>query len=180
MIRTFIAVPVPQTIRYILHSMGRGLPGARPVPEEQIHLTLRFIGEVEGGLFYDIKESLSDIRHPAFTMGIKGVGHFPPRGKPRVIWAGVTAQEKLLALRNSVEKQLSSCGIPPENRKFTAHITLARLKDTHLKRIGEFLSGNSFLEMDEFPVRDFHLYSSKLTGRGAIHTLERSYPLLEK
>jgi RNA 2',3'-cyclic 3'-phosphodiesterase len=179
MIRIFIAVPVPQPVQYILHSIGRGIPDSRPVPEEQIHMTLRFIGEVEGSQFKDIKESLSDVNHPPFSMGIRGVGHFPPRGKPKVIWAGVTSQERLLTLRRTIEKQLSICGIPPENRKFAAHITLARLKETSLKRLGEFLSGNSFLELDEFPIQEFHLYSSKLTGKGAIHTLEQRYPLLQ-
>ena len=177
MIRTFIAVPVPPTVRYILHSMGRGIPGSRPVPEDQIHLTLRFIGEVEGSQFKDIKESLAEVNLPTFNMGIQGVGHFPPRGKPKVIWAGVTSEDNLQTLRNRVEKQLAACDIAPENRKFSPHITLARLRESSLKRVGEFLSGNSFLQIDEFPVEEFQLFSSKLTGKGAIHTLEESYPL---
>lgn len=180
MIRLFIAVPLPQPVRYILHSMGRGLPGSRPVPEDQMHLTLRFIGEVEGSLSKDIQESLENVTHPCFTMRIKGVGHFPPRGKPRVIWAGISPTDKILDLRNKIERQLTACGLESEKRKFAAHVTLARLNDTPLKRVGEFLAGNSFLEFDEFSVDCFHLFSSKLTPKGAIHSLEQSYHLLPR
>ncbi len=178
MIRLFIAIDLPQPIRYILHAMGRGLPNSRPVKEEQIHLTLRFIGEVEGNVFKDIKEYLTEIEQPPFSISINGVGHFPPRGKPRVIWVGVAPKEELIKLRNRIEMQLARSGVMPEGRKYTPHITLARLNNTPLKRVGEFLSGNSFFNTEAFDVESYHLYSSKLTPKGAIHTIEESYPVL--
>ncbi len=177
MIRLFIAIDLPPPIRHILHSMGRGIPNARPVKEEQIHLTLRFIGDVEGSIFKDIRESLASVAIHPFSISVKGVGHFPPRGKPRVIWAGVQPTEQLIQMRNRIETQLAGCGIEPERRKFMPHITLARLKNTPAKRLGEFLAGNSFFETEMFPVLHFNLYSSKLTQKGAIHTIERSYSL---
>ncbi len=180
MIRLFIAITLPQPIRLMLHSMGRGIPNARPVKEEQIHLTLRFIGEVEGSMFKDIQESLTSVELLPFSISIKGVGHFPPRGKPRIIWAGVQPTEQLIRLRNKIDSQLTRCSIEPERRKYMPHITLARLKNTSLKRVGEFLSGNSFFQTEAFSVEGFHLYSSKITQKGAIHTIEQSYPLVTK
>ncbi len=176
--RLFIAVELPQPIRFMLHSMGRGIPNSRPVKEEQIHLTMRFIGEVEGNVFKDIQERLTAIKHPPFSIVMKGVGHFPPRGKPRVIWVGVEPKGELLKLRNRIEKTLTTCGIEPEGRKYMPHVTLARLNNTPLKRVGEFLSGNSFFQTETFTVESFHLFSSKLTSKGAIHFIEQSYPLV--
>lgn len=178
MIRTFIAIPVPQKITPFLHAMGGSLPGAKAVPPEQIHITIRFIGEIEWLLFQDIMESLHQVKQEKFQIAIKGVGHFPPRGKPRVLWAGLNEKNNISQLKNRIDRQLKSCGIPPDSRKFSPHVTFARLKSTSLQRVTEFLSGNAFLEFDEFTVSEFHLYSSKLNNKGAIHTIEEKYPLM--
>jgi len=179
MIRLFIAVPVPEEIRFILHSMGRSIHGAKGVPQEQIHLTLRFIGEVDGTLFHDIAEQLATISSSRFTMKIEGVGHFPPRGKPRVVWAGIEDNSHLGSLKRKVDTALLHCGLPPDKRKFAPHITLARLNTSSLQRITEFLSGNAFLEFPSFEVNSFQLYSSRLGHKGAVHTLEQSYNLVD-
>lgn len=176
MIRSFIAIPIPATITPFLHAMGRSLPGARTVSQEQIHLTLRFIGEIEWNVFQDMKESLTEVDFTPFPLTIQGVGHFPPKGKPRVLWAGTNQKERLSQLRNSIDKQLKLCGIAPEGRKFSPHITFARLKTTSLQKVTEFLAGNSFLSFEPFDVTGFNLYSSKLTPKGAIHTVEGHYP----
>ncbi len=110
-------------------------------------------------------------------MKIQGVGHFPPRGKPRVVWAGVRPVEPIQALKRKIDACLQTCQLVPDKRKFSPHITLARLKDTPVKRVTEFLAGNAFLDFEEFEANSFYLYSSKLTPKGAIHTLEASYPL---
>lgn len=157
--------------------MGRSLPGARPVPVEQIHITLRFIGEVEGSLLHDIKDSLSFVSASPFNLGIQGVGHFPPRGKPRVIWAGLYPTDKLTSLKKRIDTNLQQCGVAAEQRKFSPHVTLARLNNCPLRRVTEFLAGNSFLRFDEIQIKTFNLYSSKLTQKGAVHTLEHSYQL---
>jgi len=177
MIRLFTAVPIPDQFKVFLHEMGRGLPGAKPVAPEQMHITLRFIGEVEGGLFKDIREELAAVECCAFPLAIRGVGHFPPRGRPRVVWAGLEPTEELKRLKRKIDTRLISCGLPPDNRKFAPHITLARLNTTSLGRITSFLAGNAFVEFDEFMVDSFHLYSSKLSAKGAQHFLEGNYPL---
>ncbi len=175
--RLFIAIDIPETLRTLLHTMGRGIPGARPVGTDQIHLTLRFIGEVDGGLAEDIREALADIRTGPFALTVHGVGHFPPRGAPRVLWAGLDPSDELLLLRNRIERRLIACGLAPEPRKFSPHITLARLKGSPLRRVGEFLAGNSLLHPDGFTVDHFLLYSSRLIKSGAVHTIEGHYPL---
>lgn len=177
MIRLFTAIPIPQDIRPLLHRMGCSLPMARAVPDEQIHLTLRFIGEVESNRYLDIKENLSFVSGSSFSLEIQGVGHFPPRGKPRVLWAGVQPVEKVAQLKRKIDVCLARCEIGPDKRKFSPHITFARLYDTPLKRVTEFLAGNSFLQFHKFDVDCFHLLSSRLLPKGAVHTLEAVYPL---
>jgi RNA 2',3'-cyclic 3'-phosphodiesterase len=177
MIRLFIAIDIPDSLRPILHAMGRGIPGARPISEDQIHLTVRFIGEVESGLAKDVENTLDTVAAAPFNLSIQGVGHFPPRGIPRVLWVGIRPSEELFLLRNRIERQLLACGLPVEQRKFAPHITIARLKDTPLKRLGEYLAGNSFFQTEEFLVEYFSLYASRLTKKGAIHAVVRCYSL---
>ena len=177
MIQLFVAVELPLDIRLYIKSLGRGIPGSRPLPAEQIHLTLRFLGEVEGSLFQDIRECLSEVKKNPFSLQVRGVGCFPPRGAPRVIWAGVTPTEELLRLKKRVDRALLSCGVELEKRKFSPHITLARLRNSPIQRVSEFLAGNSFLQTPEFTVDSFHLFSSQLGKSGALHTLEESYYL---
>jgi RNA 2',3'-cyclic 3'-phosphodiesterase len=177
MIRLFVAIDLPAPIRSMLNVIGQGIPGSRPVSEDQIHLTLRFIGEVEGGMAKDIHEALADVHAVPFSLRVQGVGFFPPRGMPRVLWAGLPQLNELIVLRNRIERQLVSCGLPPEQRKFAPHITIARLKDSPLRRVGEFLAGNALFQTDGFPVDRFFLYSSRLTKNGAIHAVEQEYPL---
>ncbi len=177
MIRLFVAVELPPEILLSIKDLGRGIPGARPVPAEQIHLTLCFPGEVESSLFQDIRECLFEVKIKPFPLQVSGVGHFPPRGAPRVIWAGVTPTEELVRLKKRVDKALLSCGVELERRKFSPHITLARLRNSPIQRVGAFLAGNSFLQSPEFTVDSFHLFSSRLGKSGALHTLEESYEL---
>jgi RNA 2',3'-cyclic 3'-phosphodiesterase len=179
MLRLFVAIDPPEEIRAQLSAMCFGIPGAKWLEKEQIHLTLRFIGEVDGGRFEDIREALTAIRAEPFSMRLKGVGYFPPRKQPRVLWVGVESNSSLLQLRNRVEKALVRTGVEPEHRKFAPHLTLARLKDTPPTKLANFLAGNALYASTPFEVTEFQLYSSKLTREGAAHVKEVSY-LLER
>ena len=108
---------------------------------------------------------------------MKGVGHFPPRGAPRIIWAGLEKSETLMFLRKKIDTALLQIGVTPEKRKFSPHITLARLKNTPPQKVARFLSGNGLFSQEPFQVEDFKLYSSTLTPKGAIHKVERIYSL---
>ena len=140
---------------------------------------MRFIGEVGGALFLDIKNTLEEINISPFDIQLKGVGHFPPRGAPRVIWVGLEKSEPLQLLRKKIDSALLKIGLEPERRKFSPHITLARLKNTPLQKVANFLSGNGLFSQEPFQVDDFKLYSSTLTPKGAIHKVERVYYLNE-
>ncbi len=178
MIRLFIAIDVPEAVRKEVAGMGRAIANTRPVPADQLHLTLKFIGEVEGSRSLDIRDALTEIFLPKFSIALKGIGTFPPRGIPRILWVGVEAGEHILPLRNSIERTLAVINIPRDKKKYIPHLTIARLKNCSIHHLQQFLAGNAFFQTAEFPVESFHLYSSRLTQKGAQHTVERSYPLI--
>lgn len=177
MIRLFIAIDIPENIRKEVEGMGRTIKNARPVPVEQLHLTLKFVGEVESSRLLDIDDALRKITFPKFSLSLRGVGTFPPRGTPRVLWVGVDSAEQTTNLRNCIERELAATGIPREKKRYTPHLTLARLGNCPIQQLHQFLAGNAFFQSSEFLVEKFHLYSSKLTPKGALHTLERFYLL---
>jgi 2'-5' RNA ligase len=177
MIRTFIALQLDHSIRTRLNELGRTISGARPVPTEQIHLTLRFIGDIDGALFHDVRDGLAGVEAEALTLSIRGVGHFPPRGAPRVIWAGVEPTVELLAVRSAINRALAGVGIGAEERSYHPHVTIARLKNSSIGRIADFLTSNSLLQSPSFTITSFTLFTSALTAKGAIHSIAAEYPL---
>ncbi|HHB75783.1 MAG TPA: RNA 2',3'-cyclic phosphodiesterase [Desulfobulbus sp.] len=175
--RLFVAIDLPEKIKEQVAGLCCGLPGARWVNPEQLHLTLRFIGEVDGGMFRDIRETLDEVRSDPFTLQLDGVGFFPPRGKPRVAWVGLRQSVELSQLRNRIESRLAALGLEPETRKFSPHITLARLKNTPASKVGRFLETHNLFLSPPFTIKEFFLYSSRLGRNGAIHRIEAGYPL---
>ena len=175
--RLFVAIDLPTPVKNRLAPLCFGLPGARWVEPEQLHLTLRFIGDVDAMVFQDVREALAEVRSELFPLRLEGVGFFPPRGKPRVVWVGISKNEQLLLLRKRVESVLVRTGLEPEGRKFSPHITLARLKNTPPSKVGAFLSHHGLFITEDFSVSEFLLYSSVLSNKGAKHYIEDSYPL---
>lgn len=175
--RLFVAIDPPPGIREQLGTLCCGLPGARWVEPEQLHLTLRFIGDVDGSVLIRVQEILAAVRVGAFSLRLEGIGFFPPRGSPRVVWVGIRKNEQLLHLHNRIESVLVRAGLAPEDRKFSPHITLARLKNTPASRIGAYLAQHGLFITEEFQVNEFLLYSSVLNSRGARHYIEEGYPL---
>lgn len=175
--RLFVAIDLPAAIRDRLSSLCCGLPGARWIAPEQMHLTLRFIGEVDSSVFQLVCEALTEVRGEPFTLQLEGIGFFPPRGKPRVAWVGIRKSDQLVQLRKRIESVLVRSGLEPEGRKYSPHITLARLNDTPGSRIGAYLAHNGLFHSGEFAVREFYLYSSVLNSKGAKHYIEQRYAL---
>ena len=175
--RLFVAIDLPDEVGRGLTRLSSGLPGARWTRQEQLHLTLRFIGEVDGGRFRDIREELGGVSLQPFSLQLEGLGVFPPRGRPRVVWAGLRQGKPLLHLRNQVEAALARVGLARETRKFAPHITLARLKNTPAVRVGRYLEQWGLYASRPFTVDRFFLYSSQLGHNGAIHTIEAEYRL---
>ncbi len=177
--RLFVAVDFPPSVNDRLIGLCNGVPGAKWVSAGQLHLTLRFIGEVDNGTFADIAEALSEVAAAPFAMRLEGVGHFPPRGAPRVLWAGVGDGAPLARLHHKIEAQLRRLGLPPDRRKFAPHVTLARLRQAHLRMVRDYLVQHAPFATEDFPVSEFHLYSSRLGGGTALHRIEASYALGE-
>jgi 2'-5' RNA ligase len=177
--RLFVAIDFPETVNRRLASLAGGVRGARWLPPEQFHLTLRFIGEVDDGALADIAEALSLIRAAPFTLRLSGVGHFPLRGQPRVLWAGVEDNTALADLNALIESRLRRLGLAPERRNFAPHVTLARLKQVTLGRVRDFLADHADFITESVAIDEFQLYSSTLGARGAVHVIEASYGLDE-
>ena len=176
MIRLFVAVELPESVRERLLSLQGGVPGARWSTAGQLHLTLRFIGEVNENVGHDIDDALATIRAPSFTLELAGVGEFGSKN-PRALWAGVKSNEALLHLQRKIETALQRIGLAAEQRKYSPHITLARLKAAPRDKVLQFLTHGALFSAGPFPVRQFVLFSSHQSASGSIYHPERVYRL---
>jgi len=177
MIRLFVALQIPEKMRERLVALQGGVPGARLANSEQMHLTLRFIGEVDDHVAHDIDDALAGIRAPAFTLELACIGEFGGK-TPRALWAGVRPNEALLHLQRKIETALQRIGLPAETRKFSAHVTLARMKGAPQEKIVQFLTHHALFASGPFAVDDFVLFSSHLSHGGSIYHPERVYRLI--
>ncbi len=177
MLRLFVALDPPEPVRLSLARLCNGVPGAKWLPPDQFHLTLSFIGEVDYDAFADIADALAAVSVAPFSLRLSGVGHFPPRGAPKVLWAGLDDGAPAALLRDEIETQLRRLGQAPDSRKFAPHVTLARLKHAPLGRVRDFLAQHALFASEAFALSTFHLYSSRLGAAGAVHRIEASYPL---
>ncbi len=173
--RLFVAIPLPDNIREQLASMSADVAGARWLPREQMHLTLRFIGEVDRATFRAIASALKGISQTSFRLKLIGVGYFPNARRPRVIWVGVNDELKLERLNGKVEAILREVGLPSENRKYKPHVALARLKSPSKEKVRDFLVTHARFKSQTFSVEGFNLYSSQLGASGAVHTIEAAF-----
>ena len=137
---------------------------------------MRFIGEVDRHVAGDILAALGGIRHPALEIAISGLGTFDRRGVPETVWAGVTPHEPLKALHNKIDSALARIGVPPEQRAYLPHITLARLKRSS-GTVRDLIEQSGGLASAPFRVDRFGLFESRLTPEGAVYTEIESYSL---
>jgi 2'-5' RNA ligase len=175
--RLFVAIALPDPLRSQLSGLCNGLPGARWVTPENLHLTLRFIGEVEGHDAEDIDAALSGIRSPRFPLTLSGVGEFSDGRRLRSVWVGVEPSDMLERLQAKVEQAVQRAGRPPEKRKFKPHVTLARFKSHPGGRLESYFTERSLFRAPPFEVTGFTLFSSYLAHEGAIYSPETVYPL---
>ncbi len=174
--RLFVALPIPQTVAQSIMLIQGGVPGARWQSREQLHLTLRFIGEVGGRETAMLDDALAGIEAPAFALQLHGVGQFGNK-LPHTLWAGMRKSEALEHLQRKVDNAIRRVGQPKDAHKFTPHVTLARLRNPDGAKMIEWLTYNALDTSAEFPVDAFHLYSSRLTSDGSVYAVERKYPL---
>jgi 2'-5' RNA ligase len=175
--RLFVAISLPQQVRARLLAAMGGVAGARWQDEDQLHLTLRFIGEVDRHRAEDVHAALGGVHFAPFTLALAGVGAFERRGEPTILWAAVAPQEPVKALHKKVDQALGRIGLDPESRAYSPHVTLARLP-RGAGPVGHFLHAAGRLASPPFPVEDFCLFESRLTPDGPVYAIVERYPLL--
>ena len=168
----FIAIRPPEEVRDCLVDAMEGIEGARWIDEEKLHLTLRFVGEVERPAANDLAAALGRISAPPVTLSVDGVGHFDKRNRygarPRALWARVPRHGLLEELRLKVERACEAAGLGRETRRFTPHITLARL-GPDVGEIGTWLARFGNLSVGPWQATEFILYESHLGQSGAFY-----------
>ena len=173
--RLFVAIRPPELVRDLLLDTMEGLAGLRWQEDEQLHLTLRFVGEVERPVAEDLAVALATLRFSPFAIRIAGVGRFDHH-KRGALWAGVEPRAPLAALAAKVERLCVSVGLPPERRAFHPHITLARWGRGGGPSLDPFLSCYAALRSDDFTVDTVTLYESHLGRDGAHYEAVADYP----
>ncbi|MGF1561610.1 MAG: RNA 2',3'-cyclic phosphodiesterase [Geminicoccaceae bacterium] len=177
--RLFIALDLPDDIKDSLLDLAMPLPATRWQGGDQLHLTLRFLGEVDPGRIAPLTRALETVDVAPFAIQLKGLGHFPPRGEPRVLWVGVEGREPLERLRRAVSAALDEVGVDYERRKFTPHVTIARIAaPLPTNRLASFLTKRSLFRSESFLPPSFSLYQSFLRPGGAEYHAIATYPLV--
>jgi RNA 2',3'-cyclic 3'-phosphodiesterase len=174
--RLFTALALPGSLRLCLSLLKSGIPGARWVEPDALHLTLRFIGEVDGHGEADVMSALQMTHARRFDVLLEGVGQFGDK-KPHALWAGVKPAEPLLRLAAKIDQALQRTGLPAEARRYTPHVTLARLKDSAPARVAAYLAEHNLFRAEPFTATEFVLYSSHLGRQGAHYRPEAAFPL---
>jgi 2'-5' RNA ligase len=174
--RLFVAIRPPEAIRDRLLDLMEGLEAARWQGDDQLHLTLRFIGEVDRHTAEDVASGLTAVRHPRFGIALHNLGTFERRGRAGALWAGVAPHDQLHALHRKIDQACVRAGLEPEHRAFAPHITLARLKRG--TGVAAFVAERFALASEPFEVDNFILYQSDLTPAGAVYSAIARYPLV--
>ncbi len=182
-LRLFIAVPLPpplkEEIGKVLDRLRRGAGGVRWVRPDNVHITLKFLGNVSEGRVEEVAQAMRRAAegHAPFEIEIRGAGGFPTDRSPRVLWIGIGDERgRLFELHRDLQKELSPLGFPTEDREFRPHLTLGRVKaDKDKRRVSLLLEEIKGREFGRMEVKELVLYESRLKPSGAeYHDLERA------
>jgi 2'-5' RNA ligase len=173
--RLFIGIRPTAPVREALIDTMEALEGARWQDDEQLHLTMRFVGDVEREVANDLATALASIASPSFELELAGVSQFERKGRPTAIWARVRPAPELDRLRAKIDRACDLAGLGGETRRFTPHITIARL-NSQTGPIVDWLTRNSGLRAT-WQVDAFSLFESHLLASGAQYGVAVHYPL---
>jgi 2'-5' RNA ligase len=174
--RLFVAIRPPEPIRDLLIDAMDDSADFRWQDDEQLHLTLRFVGEVDRPVANDLADALIHVRAPSMEVRLAGTGRFEQRSSG-ALWAGIEPKQPLAALAAKIERACVGVGLEPEHRAFHPHITLARWKGRRTRELGDFLDRTRGLSSPPFSVRDFILFESHLSRHGAHYEEVASFVL---
>jgi len=175
--RLFTGVEIPSDIGQALSTLRGGLPGARWIDPENYHMTLRFIGDVDDMIAHEIASMLGRVKRGAFDLHMDGLTSFGGR-KPRAVVANVSPAQALLDVQAEQERLMQRIGLEAEGRKFTPHVTLARLRESSSRDVADYLAARGFFRTSRFKVSRFVLFSSRASVGGGPYVVEASYPLI--
>lgn len=174
--RLFVALRPPVSIRHQLLALMHGIPGARWQEDDQLHITLRFIGEVDRPQADDITAALDTIHAPPLDLTIAGMGRFDSRGRANSLWAGIRPIEAIGALHRKIDAALVRAGLEPERRAYNPHVTVARL-NAPLEPVDRFVAAHATLNSAPFTLDHFGLFESHLGHAGARYGMIARYRL---
>lgn len=175
--RLFAAIALPESLKSRIALMQGGIPGARWVDRDNLHLTLAFIGEVDDETAERAAEALETVRAEPFPLTLQGCGLFSKGKHPESLWLGIEPSEELMHLQKSLCRALEMARAPLEARKFTPHVTLARLKRADEGQLAEFIAAHSLFTAPAFEVNGFFLYESLETKNGRVYETVSSFTL---
>lgn len=173
--RLFIAIDMPEQVQDQISDLYTAIQGARWVPQNQLHITMNFIGETDTSTESSIIAALERISFEPFHIAVKSTGFFPLRKDPQVLWVGIDTCTELENLQRSIERSLTTLGIIADHRTFHPHVTVARLDKPHKERVVQFITENHLFKTEPFEIDAFHLYRSYLGKNGAQYVKEASF-----
>jgi len=174
--RLFTGLEIPSDLASDLSTLRGGISGARWIDTENYHMTLRFIGDIDDAAARDVCGTLERIRRRPFTVTLEGLDSFGG-GRPRAIVAKAKAAAELVELQAEQERLMRRIGIPPGPRKFTPHVTLARLRDASAAAVSAYLATRGFFLSRRFEATRFVLFSARASTGGGPYVVEAAYPL---
>ncbi len=175
MIRLFTALEIPDQVAEKLVRLQRGIEGARWIDRADLHITLRFIGDVPENVAADVDDALALIPVTPFEIELEGVGEFGGE-RPNALWAGVKMSEPLRILQGRHESAMRRIGLKPETRKFHPHVTVARITRASVMDVGHYIAANNLFAAPRFTVERFTLFSAKGGTGGGPYVVEKHYP----
>jgi 2'-5' RNA ligase len=176
MLRLFTGLEIPSNVGQSLSMLRGGLPGARWIDPENYHVTLRFIGDVDDTVAHEVASMLGRVRREPFELRVEDLKSFGGR-KPRAIVVSVEPIQPLIELQSELERLMQRLGLEPEGRKFTPHVTLARLRDASSMEVADYLSARPMFRSLPFKISRFVLFSSRASTGGGPYVVEAAYPL---
>jgi len=174
--RLFTGLEIPKTLGESLSLLRGGLPGARWIDPENYHVTLRFIGDVDDDIAREVAWLLGKVRRKDFELRLDGLQSFGGR-KPRAVIASVAPSQSVMELQAEHERLMRRVGLEPEGRKYTPHVTLARLRDSSSWQVADYLASRALLQPLPFTAARFVLFSSRASSGGGPYVVEAAYPL---
>jgi 2'-5' RNA ligase len=174
--RIFTGLEIPPAVTQSLSMMRGGLPGARWIDPENYHLTLRFSGDVDDATAHEVASLLGRVRRTPFELRFDTLSSFGGR-RPRAVIATLAQTPALMELQAEHERLMQRVGLEPEGRKYTPHVTLARLRDSSSRQVADYLAARALVWTPPFQVTRFVLFSSRASVGGGPYVVEAAYPL---